>query len=182
MMKTILIIMAFLLLPLGVHGEQLRRTPGTYSRQEIKKAIATNNFFDKTMNVKGFFKNDFEVKIVKNDTVVIDRRTNLVWHQSGSPDFIALKKIKPYIQSVNDSKYAGYSDWRLPTIEELSSLLKSEKSEGLYISPVFDRKQIFCWSSDKDNSGARWYVFFGGGTVWCDPYNFHGYVRLVRSM
>ena len=167
---------------LGLSSEQLRSTPGTYSRKEIREMITRKNLFDKTMNIKGSFKNEYEVKIVENDKVVIDHSTNLIWHQSGSTDFVALERIEQYIEEVNKSKYAGYSDWRLPTIEELSSLLEPEKSEGLYVSPVFDRKQIFCWSSDKDNSGSRWYIFFGGGTVWCDPYNFHGYVRPVRSM
>ena len=39
--------------------------------------------------------------------MVIDHSTNLIWHQSGSTVFVALERIKQYIEEVNESKYAG---------------------------------------------------------------------------
>jgi hypothetical protein len=53
------------------------------------------------------------------------------------------------------------------------SLLEPEKqSTGLYINPIFDVQQSWCWSVDTfpstlwsriSSSGATWDVYFGGG-------------------
>ena len=42
----------------------------------IKRKI----LFYKTLNIEGFFKNEYEVEIVGNDKVVTDHGTNLIWH------------------------------------------------------------------------------------------------------
>ncbi len=37
-----------------------------------------------------------------------------------------------FIEQLNGQKYAGYSDWRLPTKEELETLVNSATSQGYY--------------------------------------------------
>ncbi|MCB9501891.1 MAG: DUF1566 domain-containing protein [Deferribacteres bacterium] len=39
------------------------------------------------------------------------------------------EKAVVYIDSLNKANFAGYSDWRLPTLEEAMTLMEPEKKE-----------------------------------------------------
>jgi len=129
---------------------------------------------------------DYNLKAINGDMVVVDSATGLMWHQSGSDDTKTWYEAKGWIKKLNKRGYAGYRDWRLPTVDEAVSLLESSKKNGnLYINPVFSRNQRWIWTGDmfedEDGSEAAWIVYFYGGYVsWCcDVY---GVVRPVRSM
>ena len=108
-----------------------------------------------------------------------------MWQQSGSSDAMPWKNAQNYVKQINRERYAGFSDWRLPTIEELASLLEpTKKNENFYIDPVFDTRQKWCWSADKNASDASrlaWFVHFSSGYV--DSYYVDGnsWVRVGRS-
>jgi hypothetical protein len=118
--------------------------------------------------------------------VVVDHATGLMWQKSGSPNFMTYQEAQAYIEQLNTQKFAGYSDWRLPTIPELMSLLEPEKqSNDLYINPIFDAEQWWCWSADRrikgeSSPGAAWRVYFDVGSVYWGSLNSY-YVRAVRS-
>jgi hypothetical protein len=89
-----------------------------------------------------------------------------MWHQNGSNKYVKWNKAKEWVRSLNSRGYAGYNDWRLPTVDEAVSLLESsEKNGGLYIDPVFSNKQEWIWTGDKKGSEAAWDVYFGSGRV-----------------
>ncbi len=123
-----------------------------------------------------YIQNDFKDN---KDGTITDHATGLMWQKSGSDNYMPYKDAPAYIEKLKNEKFAGYSDWRLPTVDELKSLLTSEKqSNDLYINPIFDKTQIWCWTSDNRASGGAWNVFFYNGNFnWLNDYN---YVRAVR--
>ncbi len=136
-------------------------------------------------------KHNYEMKSINEEATVIDHATGLMWHQSGSDIEMDWKKAKQWVIDLNKKKYAGYEDWRLPTVEEATSLLAMNKNDGdLYIDAVFNIKQIGIWTGDENDSasyldgawGVRFSGGYGGGNVcWCYD-NANNYVRPVRSL
>jgi len=112
---------------------------------------------------------------------VIDNATGLMWQQSGSEECIVYEDAEDYIKQLNQERFAGYSDWRLPTVDELKTLLESEENkDGLYINPLFDKKQDWIMTQ-KDSSGSAWFVGFNYGEVlWTNLQLIDLYVRAVR--
>lgn len=164
---------------LASDGVNLRSQPKQLSDNDIKSILTKYHFFDRTKNPKGDFANEF---VDNGDGTVTDRSTGLMWQKDGSIDGMKWQDAKKYVNKLNTEKYAGLSDWRLPTIEELVSLMKPMKSEGrLYIDSVFSDKQDVCWSSDTFGSDTAWYVSFKAGMI-RHIYHFFYYVRAVRTL
>lgn len=120
---------------------------------------------------------------IKDDAkVVSDYATGLMWQQSGSPKELNSASVQKYIRKLNNQKFAGYNDWRLPTLEEAMSLMEPAKKNGdLYIDPVFDKTQRFIWTADKQPKGVAWYVNFPWGECFKPDVIGDLYVRAVRS-
>jgi hypothetical protein len=171
---------------------RLRSKPTSLSNSEIVQMIDERGFnhpydlweYDLAHRVKGNFQHDYMALILNGDKVVVDQVTGLMWQQSGSSNLLTWEKAKDYIDQLNKKHYAGYVDWRLPTAEELASLMEfKEKNGNLYIDPAFDPTQIWCWSADtvKDASAA-WGVYFALGFVSNGLLTNPLYVRAVRSL
>jgi len=172
------------------------------SKDYIKYMVKRYDFFDNNWNISGSFENDL---VDNGDGTVTDRATGLMWQKSGSSRSVTWGRAELYIDKLNRNQFAGYSDWRLPTIDELASLLEKSKKDGFHIDPMFDRKQERCWSSDNSPDPlygsmglfVTWIGNFSNGRIieakWTDrtakdeialqygilPEN---YVRLVRSL
>lgn len=122
----------------------------------------------------------YEKKSINGNDVVIDHATGLMWHQSGSMDFMRWNGAKEWIRVLNNRGYAGFKDWRLPTLDEAVSLLESGRRNNLYIAPVFSDEQWGIWTGDKHGSLGVWSVYFSLGNVRWRVKN--RYVRPVRSL
>jgi hypothetical protein len=138
---------------------------------------------------------NYNFKTIGGDKVVVDKATGLMWHQNGSDGSdgsMKYKKVKKWIRKLNKRGYAGYHDWRLPTVDEAASLLESRKKNvgedghmDLYIDPLFGC-EFSIWTGDEldDGSEAAWAVnFYDGSVLWPDSnYVYYDYVRPVRSV
>jgi len=52
------------------------------------------------------------------------------------------------VEQLNRERFAGQSDWRLPTLEELASTIAKQKTGDLHLAPVFANGTSRCWSGD----------------------------------
>ena len=109
---------------------------------------------------QGFFghstiNHDYEESTLADDKIVIDHATGLMWHQSGSSVNVCWKRAKKWVIKLNENGYAGFKDWRLPTLEETVSLLEpSAKNGNQFIDPAFDKTQSSVWTCDSNISSS----------------------------
>ncbi len=139
------------------------------------------------------------------DGTITDIKTGLMWKRCSeglSGDNCEHGKVERYtwkeaVKRFKNVKYAGYTDWRLSTINELETLVvyscrkrkdKESDCKGSIERPTinqqaFPNTAIFYWSGSPYmySSDGAWYVHFNYG---CSFNNFrhHRYaVRLVRN-
>ena len=154
----------------------LRRQPIELSNQrQITEMLLEYDFFDRSRNAYGSFVNNF---IDNNDGTITDKATGLMWQKSGSSSSSHMD-AKRYIKRLNKERFAGQSDWRIPTLEELASLLEKRSKSGVHIDPVFDHKRSICWTVDKTKpAGTRWLglwvVDFKQGQILQASFNYSG--------
>jgi hypothetical protein len=178
--------------PAEIEPVQLRNSPTSLSNKDIIRMIEERKFhhphslstWGLARTVKGSFQHAYEPYTANGVQLVIDHVTGLMWQQSGSDTQMNWNEAKASAQQLNQNGYGGYTDWRLPTIEELASLLEFEQKNGhLYIDPVFDSAQSFCWSADSVmSSNAAWAVAFNSGHVYYDALERGNFVRAVRPL
>ena len=127
-------------------------------------ATAKPPSWDKVINGQGRFKvlNGF------NGAAVLDKETGLVWEQSPST---TSRTWTTAITECYNKNVGGRKGWRLPTVEELASLVDPSNPTGNPDlppgNPFDDVLSIFYWSATTDavdTSDARG-VNFAGGNV-----------------
>ncbi len=123
--------------------------------EEIADIVIRERKFNQGFFGHSTISHDYEEDIIENDKVVIDHATGLMWHQSGSFKNISWKGAKRWVTRMNENGYAGFTDWRLPTLEEAVSLLESSAKNGnQFIDPAFDKTQSSVWTCDSNISNS----------------------------
>lgn len=115
-------------------------------------------------------------------SVVLDEKSCLMWQRSGSERHGNWDEAVDYVDKLNRENFGGFSDWRLPKIDELKTLIERDlqKQNRMYIHPVFDAFQQTCWSANKTESGIQFVDFFDGAMGSKDQ-NDTNFVRAVRT-
>jgi len=125
---------------------KLREVPKKLELSNVRSMVYENNFFEKSLNPSGDFPNDF---VDNGDGSITDRATGLMWEQAGSSSALFYYQAKKYVSRLNEKRFLGYDDWRIPTLEELCSLLERDLNEGeQHINPLLKGKQAKYWSND----------------------------------
>jgi hypothetical protein len=132
-----------------------------------------------------------------HDGTVTDNTTGLMWKQcsegvstsntacdTGSSNTYTWQGALAQAQNVNTGGFAGYSDWRLPNIKELGSLVETAcGNPSINVNFFPEPTGAYFWSStpDPSDSTLAWRIYFDiGGDSRFGKGNTHA-VRLVRS-
>jgi len=155
--------------------------PYKMSDEEIKELILDCGFADQVRNPDGEFVNYFADS--GNDLTVIDERSSLMWQRFGL-DLCSIRNMKSKVEELNEKGFAGYHDWRMPTVEEALSIMEAGPNEkGVYLHPCFSKEQPFIFTTAKRKPTGYWFVDYTQGKVyWSSGTVPGGFGRLCRGM
>lgn len=153
---------------------------------DLKEMLLKHHFFascwdhnQNFCNPEGHFENLF---LADGIGTITDRASRLVWERGGSQKPMTWNEARIYVNRLNRENFGGHGDWRLPTTEELGTLVERSWQEGrLFISPLFEARQTSCWSVDTMGDERAWVVNFYLGHFSHSPKSFEHYVRAVRT-
>ena len=135
-------------------------------------------------------------RFIEGDSeTIIDGAKRLVWLKKDTwqmaGKWMAQRQVIEFAGNLNRQRFAGFSDWRLPTTVEAKSLFdKKQKNsdnmgQTIYLSDLFEPGCGFlCWTSDVRHNiqGVR-LNFRKGVTIYDDIFRVsRGASRLVRDI
>jgi chitodextrinase len=115
------------------------------------------------------------------DGTVTDNVTGLVWQQQDDDVIRIWEQAITYCEGLS---LAGSTDWRLPNINELRSIVdygtSSPAINGTYF-PGTDSSYYWSSTTYANFTSSAWYVDFGGGNVDYGSKSYYPDVRCVRG-
>jgi len=128
-----------------------------------------------------FYRDPTFQRDVKGATV-LDASTGLQWQYSGSDFPQDWPSAFSYIDDLNTRGWHGQRDWRLPTVEELLTLLRPPPAGTDYcLARDFAPHHKRLWSSDRRSFTSAWYVSLELGFVAWQDRTFPNHIKAVRS-
>lgn len=116
---------------------------------------------------------------------ILDASTGLTWTAADiGADRMTFAEAEKAIATLKSSVHGGFTDWRLPTIKELLTLVDYERSDPAG-DPALGMQSSWYWSSSPDASGPAdyaWVVNFHYGHSGCYVRYGGARVRAVRSV
>jgi len=153
----------------------------TLQDEDVNTIVQEWNFFDTERNESGSFVNGL---VDSGDGLtVIDERTGLQW-QTGGVDICSIRTMNLKVKELNEKKFAGFGDWRMPTLEEALSLMETSKNfKGVFLNPCFSIDQPFIFIAAQRKPGGYWFVDYKQGRAfWSSGTIPGGFGRLCRTL
>jgi serine/threonine protein kinase len=114
--------------------------------------------------------------------MVQDNNTGLVWRTCGSEFAVTWEEANNYVTTLNLERTNGFSDWRLPTVDEAITILTPFVKAGI---PCTDARlnpgEQAIWTADRRSAVASWYVYPDMGFIAWQDNTCACHARVVRS-
>ncbi len=134
---------------------------------------------DDLMRPAPYILNRFETQTCET---VADHATGLVWQTSGTRYPVRRAEAFRYVDALNKERFGGLSHWRLPTVNELLSLVnRTPEGKSHCETRVFDPRMKWLWSSDRCTFITGWYVNHELGFAGFNDFDSFYYVKAVCS-
>jgi hypothetical protein len=108
--------------------------------------------------------------IAYDNGTVLDTKTNLMWAAKDNRRNINWADAKSYCENYRGG---GYTDWRMPTQDELAGLYDSTKtykatqgSYNVHLTELIKLSACFPWASENRGSDAAFFHFNTGNRLW----------------
>jgi len=94
---------------------------------------------------------------IVNPLVAQDRNSGLFWQRRGSGFTLNWQQAAEYVAYLNETRWQGRDSWRLPTLEELATVL-NPPLHGHEFSPwpLFAKEVHWLWSADHCTKKQAW--------------------------
>lgn len=111
-----------------------------------------------------------------------DLDTGLTWQRGGSTFALDWYRARDYIERLNHAGVGHRNNWRLPSIEELITLLQPNPTGHDHcLPPVFARRPQRLWSCDRRSFTSAWYINLNLGFVAWQDFSCHNAIKAVSS-
>lgn len=123
---------------------------------------------------------------------VSDKRTGLMWKKClegqdlvrcfGQPVLMPWEEAATHAQLASADQFAGFADWRLPSMDELDTIVDRNCQEPAANLQVFPRMPAAGLWSGNQTDPVAWSMDFGRGRAFKNLKAGGKYVRLVRNL
>ena len=113
----------------------------------------------------------------RDDGTIYDSLTSITWMANDSrldmDKEVSYAETEEYLKEINEKKFAGYDDWRIPTIHEASSIYDKEKLNkdfkggDIHLDSIFPPGAATCtWTSSTRGKEAQILFYLNGCAYW----------------
>ena len=160
---------AGLLLGVAGQAQAVYESVGTYDKTECVKDTTTNLIW--------------EGKTARGTRAGSKKYRNYDSNYGTAVEVALIDNAIGYVKAINAMNLCGFNDWRMPTKDELLTLIKQDSSPTLDTTWFPNTLISHFWSSSPNTSyaGNAWFVSFNNGQAYSYGYRSIGFgVRLVR--
>nr|WP_321464676.1 protein kinase [uncultured Desulfobulbus sp.] len=160
---------------LDEHGNQvvrLRTEPANVCRSRARELFAVNSQFRPLAPICN--------RLQFEDGGVVDQATGLLWCAQTSRYPLSFAAAQDYVAELNRGAVHGISWWRVPTVDELLSLLAD--GDVFSFSEQSGQKVRWLWSCDRHGRHESWYVNLDMGFAGVQDASCLNYVRAVAEL
>lgn len=110
---------------------------------------------------------------------MVDHATGLVWQLRGTSYPLSFSEALAYAEKLNSQEFQGLRHWRLPTVNELLSVLPDAACKALFAHKPASQAVKWLWSCDRHGHHESWYVNMDMGFAGVQDITCRNHVRAV---
>lgn len=91
------------------------------------------------------------------ERIIIDAATGMMWQRYPSTKFMEAREAREHVSQLNLSRWSGYDDWRLPTLDEAMAAMEKMVDKDFFLNPLFIDPSPWILTADQ-HEGQTWLV------------------------